>query len=173
MATEYGKRLKKAMAHAKLNQKGLIAATGLKQSTVSSAMNRSVGSSDTPAYAAACGVSALWLATGDGEMLPIYADMSATIGGIGNITATGTLTDGSKHATALVEPDKPVTETIANYSVFARAIAQLYDSLPDDAQVRAVVFAEVCDAIMRTKRQLTPAPLPAHPDTPLPKKLSV
>lgn len=69
MATEYGKRLKKAMAHAKLNQKGLIAATGLKQSTVSSAMNRSVGSSDTPAYAAACGVSALWLATGDGEML--------------------------------------------------------------------------------------------------------
>lgn len=69
MLTEYGKRMRLAMAHAKINQKELVKRTGLAQSTVSSALNRSNGSSDTPAYAAACGVSALWLATGDGDMV--------------------------------------------------------------------------------------------------------
>lgn len=68
MATEYGERLLKAMAHAKINQKELVRRTGIKQSTVSSAINRSKGSSDSPAYASACGVSALWLATGEGSM---------------------------------------------------------------------------------------------------------
>jgi phage repressor protein C with HTH and peptisase S24 domain len=66
MATEYGQRLLTAMAHAGINQKELVKRTGLSQSTVSSAINRAKGSTDTPAYAAACGVSALWLATGQG-----------------------------------------------------------------------------------------------------------
>ena len=68
MATEYGERLLKAMAYAGINQKELVKRTGIKQSTVSSAINRSKGSSDSPAYASACGVSALWLATGQGRM---------------------------------------------------------------------------------------------------------
>lgn len=58
-----------AMAHAQINQKELVKRTGLAQSTVSSALNRSNGSSDTPAYAAACSVNAFWLATGEGDML--------------------------------------------------------------------------------------------------------
>lgn len=69
MATEYGERLLAAMAHAKINQKELVKRTGIKQSTISSAINRSKGSSDTPAYASACGVSAMWLATGQGRMV--------------------------------------------------------------------------------------------------------
>lgn len=63
MITEYAKRLRQAMHHAGLNQKGLISKTGLSQSTVSSAMNRSNGSTDTATYAIACGVNADWLAT--------------------------------------------------------------------------------------------------------------
>ena len=69
MATEYGTRLRAAMQHAKLNQKQLIAKTGLAQSSVSSAMGRSKGSADTPTYASACGVSAEWLSSGKGHML--------------------------------------------------------------------------------------------------------
>ena len=69
MATEYGKRLREAMAHAKINQKELIRLTGLAQSTVSSALNRSNGSADTPAYAKACNVDPYWLATGEGSLL--------------------------------------------------------------------------------------------------------
>ena len=70
MATDYGKRLQLAMKNAGLNQKALIKATGMAQSSVSSAMNRGSGSADTPRLAMACGVSALWLANGEGEMLP-------------------------------------------------------------------------------------------------------
>jgi transcriptional regulator with XRE-family HTH domain len=69
VATDYGKRLKLAMKHAELSQKELIKATGIAQSSVSSAINRGSGSADTPKYALACGVDALWLATGEGEML--------------------------------------------------------------------------------------------------------
>ena len=65
-----------AMAHAKINQKELVKRTGLAQSTVSSALNRSNGSSDTPAYAKACGVSALWLATGEGNMMDAQPEPS-------------------------------------------------------------------------------------------------
>lgn len=70
MATEYGIRLQLAMRTAGLNQKALIKVTGMAQSSVSSAMNRGSGSADTPKLAKACGVSALWLATGEGEMIP-------------------------------------------------------------------------------------------------------
>lgn len=69
MATDYGKRLIKAMTDAKINQKGLVERTGLPQSTVSSAINRGNGSSYTAEFAKACGVNAHWLATGEGDML--------------------------------------------------------------------------------------------------------
>ena len=129
MATEYGKRLKKAMAHAKLNQKGLIAATGLKQSTVSSAMNRSVGSSDTPAYAAACGVSALWLATGEGEMLIPTGEHK------------------QNPPIALVDTGVTATNTVAEkqLSVFALAIGRLFDQLTD--RQKSKLFGEITGTI--------------------------
>lgn len=79
MSTEYGNRLRLAMAHAKLNQKQLIAKTGITQSSVSSAMNRASGSSDTPTYARACGVDAHWLATGHGEMISAVAQTTEVI----------------------------------------------------------------------------------------------
>lgn len=76
MITEYAKRLRQAMHHAGLNQKGLISKTGLSQSTVSSAMNKLNGSTDTAAYAVACGVNADWLATGKGQMLSSSATVN-------------------------------------------------------------------------------------------------
>jgi transcriptional regulator with XRE-family HTH domain len=123
MATDYGKRLRNAMAHAKINQKELIAATGLKQSTVSSAMNRSVGSSDTPAYAAACGVSALWLATGEGEML---------------ITAEE---HKPKQHLAPVEHAPAAIKEVADQSNPLKAMAALYDMLSPDQRNDAVKAA--------------------------------
>lgn len=69
MLTEYSSRLRQAMAHADINQKELIARTGIKQSSVSSAMTRATGSTDNARYADACGVNPRWLETGEGEML--------------------------------------------------------------------------------------------------------
>jgi len=73
MATEYGKRLRQARKLAKLTQAELSKKTGIAQSTISTAEREGAGSSDTAVYANACGVSALWLSTGDGEMQPSNA----------------------------------------------------------------------------------------------------
>lgn len=77
MATEYGKRLKLAMAHARLSQKELVLKSGRPQSTVASAINRGSGSADTPLFASVCGVNAVWLATGEGPMFPSSASVRA------------------------------------------------------------------------------------------------
>lgn len=69
MTTEYGQRLIDAMKYAEINQKELIARTGLAQSTLGSAMNRGNGSTHTALIAEACGVNASWLATGKGSMI--------------------------------------------------------------------------------------------------------
>lgn len=68
MATEYGKRLRQARKHAKLNQTAAAKKTGIPQSTISTAERLGNGSGETPVYAKAYGVSAHWLATGEGEM---------------------------------------------------------------------------------------------------------
>lgn len=71
MATEYGERLKRARAYAgNISQTELSRRTGIPQSTIGSAEAKGHGSADTPKYAAACGVSAIWLATGEGSMVP-------------------------------------------------------------------------------------------------------
>lgn len=69
MATEYGKRLKQARKHAKLTQVALFEKTGIPQSTISTAEREGQGSRETAVYADACGVNALWLASGKGGML--------------------------------------------------------------------------------------------------------
>lgn len=69
MATEYGNRLKAARKHAGFTQERLRDITGVPQSTISSAERDGHGSAETPVYAKACGVSAMWLATGEGEMI--------------------------------------------------------------------------------------------------------
>lgn len=73
MATEYGQRLRAARKYAGLTQEQLRDKTGIAQSTISSAERDGLGSAETPVYAKACGVSALWLATGEGEMVPTQA----------------------------------------------------------------------------------------------------
>ena len=74
MSNDYGIRLKNAMAHAGLSQKELLAHplladNGVGQSSLSSAMNRASGSAYTALFARACGVDAVWLTTGAGEMV--------------------------------------------------------------------------------------------------------
>lgn len=77
MATEYGKRLRQARKYAKLTQVQLSEKTGVPQSTISTAEREGNGSSETPVYAHATGVNALWLATGEGEMLGITGHAAA------------------------------------------------------------------------------------------------
>ena len=159
MATDYGKRLVRAMEYAGINQKELVRRTGLKQSTVSSAINRSKGSSDTPAYAVACGVSALWLSIGDGEMhLP---------------PRQATIDHRTYQPLAPVNATPVATETIAEnpISSYAKAIGLMFDSLPDDAHIRARVMGEITSAILEAKRQ--PENLPPTAPAPVrsPKRL--
>jgi phage repressor protein C with HTH and peptisase S24 domain len=70
MGTEYGDRLRAARKIKGLTQKQLSDATGIPQSTISTAERLGHGSADTPIYAKACEVDAHWLATGEGNMLP-------------------------------------------------------------------------------------------------------
>jgi SOS-response transcriptional repressor LexA len=70
MATEYGTRLKSARKHAGLTQVQASKASGIPQSTISTAEREGYGSADTPVFAKMYGVDSHWLATGEGEMLP-------------------------------------------------------------------------------------------------------
>lgn len=82
--TDFGERLRAARRHAKMSQTQLGDAVGLAQSTIAEAEKTHHGSSKTAQIAAATGVSATWLATGEGDMLdtqsrtreqaPKYAD---------------------------------------------------------------------------------------------------
>ena len=82
MATEYGKRLRAARKHAGMTQVEASKATGIPQSTISTAEREGHGSADTPVYAKTYGVDAIWLATGEGEMCGSSSQGAA----IGNIT---------------------------------------------------------------------------------------
>lgn len=68
--SEYGSRLKQARKHAGLTQKQLAARAGMSQGNLSELETVAQSSGMTLQLAAACGVNAHWLATGDGEMLP-------------------------------------------------------------------------------------------------------
>lgn len=68
MNTEFGQRLKAARKAAKMTQVELAKKVGIGQSTVAELEKTGNGSSHTPAIAQALGCSALWLATGQGEM---------------------------------------------------------------------------------------------------------
>lgn len=67
--TDFGKRLVAARKHANLTQANLAKAVGMGQSTLAEAEKTAQGSSFTAQLAAACGVSAEWLAEGKGEMV--------------------------------------------------------------------------------------------------------
>jgi transcriptional regulator with XRE-family HTH domain len=65
--TDFGCRLFQARKSAKLTQAEAAKAVGIKQSTLSELENDGMGSAYTPALASLYGVSAIWLATGEGE----------------------------------------------------------------------------------------------------------
>ncbi len=119
MATEYGNRLKKARLHAGLNQVQLGKVTGISQSTISTAERLGNGSTDTAVYAKACGVSAHWLETGDGEMLAA--------------TATATLAAPSSTLAA--------TGSASNQPL-AR-IQQAQAAIPNEVKALAVIYAAI------------------------------
>lgn len=70
MATEYGKRLRLARKESGFTQEAAALKTGIRQSTISTAEREGAGSAETPVYAEAYGVNALWLANGKGEKKP-------------------------------------------------------------------------------------------------------
>lgn len=69
MATDFGARLRSARRHKLLTQKQLAHAVGISQGTLSELESIGHGSAYAPQIAEICGVSATWLASGEGEML--------------------------------------------------------------------------------------------------------
>ena len=74
MTSLFGKRLRAAREQAGLTQEQLAQQAGMAQSTLASAEIKGAGSRKTPQLAAACGVDAHWLATGEGQP---YAEAGA------------------------------------------------------------------------------------------------
>lgn len=120
MATDYGKRLRQARASAKLTQEQASALTGIPQSTISTAERLGNGSSETPVYARAYGVSALWLAKGEGEMHPVQADPSAASEGQATSTAM---------ELALLYDLIPVTDRLRRVKAYNAATKAILDVL--------------------------------------------
>jgi transcriptional regulator with XRE-family HTH domain len=67
MRSEFGKRLVQAREDAGLSQEELCRLAGMAQSTLATAESSGSGSRNTAQLARACGVSAYWLATGEGK----------------------------------------------------------------------------------------------------------
>lgn len=85
MATPYGNRLREARRHAGMTQAELSAKIGVPQTTISTAERLGNSSTDTVAYANACGVNPIWLASGDGPMVasavPVLDDLECLTSG--------------------------------------------------------------------------------------------
>jgi transcriptional regulator with XRE-family HTH domain len=71
--SDYGLRLFQARTKGGLTQTALAKAAGMSQSAYATAESTGQGSTYTSQLAAACGVSAEWLATGEGEMIPRFS----------------------------------------------------------------------------------------------------
>jgi len=141
MATEYGNRLRAARKHAGLTQEQLRDKTGIAQSTISSAERDGQGSSETPVYAKACGVSALWLATGEGEMVPM--ELAAQQAGVftysnaqPDFTAPGIAIDVKARA-PIIRPQAMGSQVERRLTRFLAVLFQLPEAERDSALVAA------------------------------------
>lgn len=74
MTTDFAKRLKEARSHAGLTQEQLADAADMSQSAIGDLESKRHGSRRTATLASVCGVSALWLESGEG---PMSADAAA------------------------------------------------------------------------------------------------
>jgi len=81
MSTDFGRRLKAARTHAKLTQVQLAKAVGMGQSTLAQLEREGFGSSFVVAIAKECGVSALWLSSGEGPMVVTNVEPSPPMRG--------------------------------------------------------------------------------------------
>jgi SOS-response transcriptional repressor LexA len=82
MSTEFGKRVRAARKLARLSQVALARAVGLTQGTISEMETLAHSSTATAQIAETCGVSAHWLATGDGEMVPSIQTSNVKFSGV-------------------------------------------------------------------------------------------
>lgn len=172
--SKIAERLKKARAWKGWSQAQLAVAAEVSTGTIGnieSGARKSKGS--IPQIAKALGINYEWLANGEGPMLPIVANLSANITSFGGISATGTLTDASKQPIAHVEPENTAIETIASGPLHSKALAALFETLPQDQRLRAKVFSDVCTLILGATRQQVPEPESEPFHAPSPRKQSV
>jgi len=155
MATEYGNRLRQARKHAGLNQVQLAKQTGLAQSTISSAERLGNGSTDNAVYAKACGVSAHWLETGVGEMLPATATATITAPSA-TLVATATV---QNQPLALAVPAQVATNSVA-LSVECQVLCNAMAGLPDDNALRTRVLSDLLSIIAKAHDP------PSHQESP-------
>lgn len=141
MATEFGKRLRMAREHAGLTQTQLADLAGLAQSTIGTAEATGNGSRKTTQIATICGVSATWLATGEGPMLlvgagtPIPArEPPATYGIERHPPSVGTKLRGTQ-AQVLSQQDIIVAPKLDwdSLRMHSTLPSEFYARLPDDA----------------------------------------
>ena len=111
MRSDFGKRLLDSRRHAGLTQVQLAKAAGMSHGNYAELEKVGVGSSFTPQIAEACGVSAHWLATGDGQML-------------------------SKQYEPATEPGRIETKPQAGVSPAALELAVLFDLIPAQDKIR-------------------------------------
>jgi len=158
MATEYGNRLRQARKHAGLNQVQLAKQTGLAQSTISSAERLGNGSTDNAVYAKACGVSAHWLETGEGEMLPATATVNITAPSP-TLVATGS---SSNQPIATVVPAQAAINNVSpELAEQCRSVMAMLATLPDDPVVRFQVLGQLAEIIAKARGSP-----PSHQESP-------
>lgn len=99
--TDFGRRLRLAISHAfekeGLTQTDIAAAAGMARSTLNEAITKGKGSAKTVKLASVCGVSATWLATGEGAMLQNVTTADVALGRVPLISsvAAGMFTEVS------------------------------------------------------------------------------
>lgn len=143
MATEYGSRLREARKDAKLTQEGLSKKTGIPQSTISTAERDGNGSAETPVYAQACGVNALWLAKGLGPKHPKKDDvqrhyqamptttlpeLSPAAYELGMVFDLIPIADRKKRAQAHVAATSAILAILEGHGIAAQALGQKIQS---------------------------------------------
>jgi transcriptional regulator with XRE-family HTH domain len=111
--SDYGLRLLKAREHAGLTQTALSKSVGMSQSAYASAETNGQGSTYTSQLAAACGVRAEWLATGQGPMIAKAASHAVSAAAAAVNEPPDVMQALTVLAGALSKLDKPTREGVA------------------------------------------------------------